>query len=72
MVEVKEKYNLDNSYSGPFYGFSGLVFGLSTLKKIDSLCLFGKTEPNLDDPQKPDEKTSEELYNKLIDMLNIT
>ena len=48
--EMKEKFNIEVEYTGPFYGFSGLVFGLAKRKGIDALCLFAGTEPILMTP----------------------
>jgi uncharacterized protein len=67
--EMKEKLKIEVDYVGPFYGFSGLVFGLAKLKEIDALCLFAGTEPNPDDPEFPDPKASEilmEVLNKIL------
>jgi proteasome assembly chaperone (PAC2) family protein len=64
--EMKEKFEVEVEYVGPFYGFSGLVFGLAKRKGIDALCLFSGTEPNPDDPEFPD-PTSAEL---ITDVLN--
>jgi proteasome assembly chaperone (PAC2) family protein len=64
--ELKETLNLEVDYEGPFYGFSGLVFGFAKLKGIDALCLFGGTEPAPEDPEFPDPEASE----MVLDVLN--
>ena len=67
--EMKEKFEIEVEYVGPFYGFSGLVFGLAKRKSIDALCLFAGTEPNLDNPEFPDPKSSELILEVLNQML---
>ena len=64
--EMKEKFGIEVEYVGPFYGFSGLVFGLAKKRSIDALCLFAGTEPNPDHPEFPDPKSSE----LILDILN--
>lgn len=68
---MKQKYDIDMEYQGPFYGFSGLVFGFAKLKGIEAFCLFGKTEPVFDDPQFPDEDASEVILKYLLKILHI-
>jgi proteasome assembly chaperone (PAC2) family protein len=66
LQELKEKLSLEVDYVGPFYGFSGLVFGLAKLKGIDAVCLFAGTEPTPEDPEFPDPKSS----HMILDVLN--
>jgi proteasome assembly chaperone (PAC2) family protein len=68
--EMKEKFSIEVDYAGPFYGFSGLVFGLAKRKGIESLCLFAGTEPNPDHPEFPDPKSSEMILDVLNQMLD--
>jgi len=70
--EMKEKHGIEVSYVGPFYGFSGLVFGLSMLKEIEAICLFGRTKPILDDPECPDEDGSKTVLDILKQIINLT
>jgi proteasome assembly chaperone (PAC2) family protein len=65
VAEMKEKYSIDIGYSGPFMGFSGLVFGLSKLKNMEALCLFAGTEPKEDDLEFPDKEASDQALDKL-------
>lgn len=67
--EMKEKFNIEVEYVGPFYGFSGLVFGLAKKRSIDALCLFAGTEPNPDHPEFPDPKSSELILDALNQIL---
>ncbi len=67
--EMKEKFNIEVEYIGPFYGFSGLVFGLAKKKSVDALCLFAGTEPNLDHPESPNPESSELILSVLSKML---
>jgi proteasome assembly chaperone (PAC2) family protein len=67
--EMKEKYNIDTGYKGPFMGFSGLVFGLSKRKSMEALCLFAGTQPKEDDLEFPDKEASERamvILNKIL------
>ena len=66
--EMKEKFAIEVEYVGPFYGFSGLVFGLAKRKGVDALCIFAGTEPNPDDPEFPDPKSSELILDVLSQM----
>jgi proteasome assembly chaperone (PAC2) family protein len=69
VAEMKEKYNIDIGYSGPFMGFSGLVFGLSKRKGMEALCLFAGTEPKEDDLEFPDKEASDRALDKLHKIL---
>ena len=66
LAEMKEKYNIDTGYKGPFMGFSGLVFGLSKRKGMEALCLFAGTQPKEDDLEFPDNEAS----GRAMDILN--
>jgi proteasome assembly chaperone (PAC2) family protein len=70
--DVKMKYELEVSYEGPFYGFSGIIFGLAEVNGIDALCLFARTKPKPERPDLPDEKASETLLRKLLSILGIS
>jgi len=72
MDELKQNYGVEVGYEGPFYGFSGLVFGLAKRKGIDAICLFGRTEPRPDFPESPDEEAANTLLHKLTQILNLT
>jgi proteasome assembly chaperone (PAC2) family protein len=69
--ELKE-YDVDTGYEGPFYGFSGLVFGLGMLRDIKGICLLGRTQPNLEDPEYPDPKAAKTVLERLSTLLNFT
>ena len=71
MDDLKEQYGVEAGYEGPFYGFSGLVFGLAKLRGLDALCLFGRTEPKPDDPESPDEEASENVLRTLDKILSL-
>jgi proteasome assembly chaperone (PAC2) family protein len=71
MEELKARYGVDVGYEGPFYGFSGLVFGLAQRKGLDAVCLFGRTEPTPDFPESPDEAAAHTLLQKLAQLLNL-
>lgn len=57
--EMREKFKIEVDYVGPFYGFSGLVFGMSKLEGIEAMSLFAGTQPNLEDPEFPDPDSSD-------------
>lgn len=69
LTEMKEKYDVETGYKGPFMGFSGLVFGLSELKKMGAICLFSSTQPKEDDLEDPDKEAAEQVKDKLTQML---
>jgi proteasome assembly chaperone (PAC2) family protein len=69
--ETKAKFQIQVDYKGPFYGFSGLVFGLAKLTGIEALCLLVSAEPVPTDPEAPDEESSKMLLNKLNQILDL-
>ena len=69
--EMKEEYGLEVEYKGSFYGFSGLVFGLAKLRNIESICLFGRTEPNSEEAEYPDENAVSVILKYLSRILKI-
>jgi len=71
IVEQMEKHGIGVGYVGPFYGFSGLVFGLGKLRGIKGLCLFGRTVPNLEEPEYPDPEAAKAVLNSLGVILGI-
>jgi proteasome assembly chaperone (PAC2) family protein len=64
--EMKDKFKIEVGYVGPFYGFSGLVFGLAKRKAVDAICLFAGTEPNIENPEFPDPESA----GLILDILN--
>ena len=70
LEEIKEKFRLEVDYTGPFYGFSGLIFGMAKLKGIDAFALFAKTEPKPEKPESSDEESSKILLEKIIQIIN--
>jgi proteasome assembly chaperone (PAC2) family protein len=63
--EMREKFKMEVDYVGPFYGFSGLVFGMSKLMGIEALSLFAGTQPNLENPEFPDPDSSDMILDIL-------
>ncbi|MGQ9469780.1 MAG: PAC2 family protein [Nitrososphaerales archaeon] len=72
LIKELEEYDIDTGYEGPFFGFSGLVFGLGMVRGIKGICLFGRTKPVLDDPEYPDPKAAKAVLERLSRMLNFT
>jgi proteasome assembly chaperone (PAC2) family protein len=70
LEEIKEKFKLEVDYTGPFYGFSGLIFGMAKLKGIDAFTLFAKTESKPENPESVDEEASKKLFEKIIQIIN--
>jgi uncharacterized protein len=71
IVDELKKYHIEKGYVGPFYGFSGLIFGLTKLRGIDAVCLFGRTKPNLEYPEDPDPQAAKILLGKLNQILSV-
>ena len=69
IAEMKEKYDIDIGYTGPFMGFSGLVFGLSKRMGMEALCLFAGTELKEEDIEFPDKEASDRALDKLSKIL---
>ncbi|HDI46445.1 MAG TPA: hypothetical protein ENF82_01400 [Candidatus Methanomethylia archaeon] len=67
LLEVfKGKTGLQPCSTGPFLGFSGLLFGLAQSYKMKAVALFSKTEPDYDNPEIPDPRAAI----RLLDFLN--
>lgn len=71
ILKEMEKYGLKPFYKGPFYGFSGILLGLSKFYNIEGLCLFGRTKPSIEDPEEPDIEASKNVLYKLSEILNL-
>jgi len=71
LMEEMKKYGVEKGYEGPFYGFSGLVLGLATLRNIEGVCLLGRTKPNLEDPEYPDPSAAKAVLETLSRILNL-
>ncbi len=71
MMDEMKRHGLEGGYEGPFYGLSGLVFGLGKLRGMEGLSLFSKTEPNIEDPEDPDPEAAKAVLKKLDLILNL-
>jgi proteasome assembly chaperone (PAC2) family protein len=73
LVEELKKHGIGTGYEGPFIGFSGLVLGFAKLRGIKGVCLFGRSQPNLEDPESPDPKAAKKVLEALnrILVLNV-
>lgn len=70
LIKELKEYGIDTGYEGLFYGFSGLIFGLGMLRDIKGICLFGRTQPNVEDPEDPDPKAAKAVLERLSVLLN--
>lgn len=70
--KMKKEYNLDTEYQGPFYGFSGLVFGAAKLKKIEAISLFSGVEAPPGNPEFPAKESAEELLKILKKIIRVS
>ena len=71
LVDELKKRGIGTGYEGPFMGFSGLVLGLAKLRGIKGICLFGRSQPNPEDPESPDPQAAARVLEKLADILEL-
>jgi proteasome assembly chaperone (PAC2) family protein len=71
LEELHRRHGLKVGYIGPFYGFSGLVFGLTKARGLEGLSLFARTKPRPKTPESPDEKAAKTLLAVLSPMLHL-
>jgi len=71
LIDELKKRGLATGYEGPFMGFSGLVLGLAKLRGIKGVCLFGRTQPNLDFPELPDLRAAKKVLGALDEILSL-
>jgi len=70
-IEELKKRDIQTGYIGPFMGFSGLVLGLAKLRGIRGACLFGRSQPSVEDPEYPDPQAAKkvlETFSKVLDL----
>lgn len=66
---LHDQYDLNIGYEGPFYGFSGMIFGLAKTRGLDAITLFGQTTPDPQAPERPDESAAHSVLEVLLPML---
>jgi len=71
LIDMLRGYGVEKGYEGPFLGFSGLVLGLGMLHGIEGICLFGRTQPNLDEPEYPDPEAADAVIRSLETILKV-
>lgn len=71
LIEELKNYGVAAGYEGPFIGFSGLVLGLAKLRGIKAVCLFGRSQPNPEDPELPDPRAAKKVLEKLSSVLDL-
>ena len=69
--KMKTEYNIDTDYQGPFYGFSGLVFGAAKLKEVEAISLFSGVEAQVGNPEFPAKESAEELTKILRKIIQV-
>ncbi len=67
----KGRTGLKPCYTGPFLGFSGLLFGLAQSYRMKAVALFSKTEPDSDKPESPDPRAAVRLLKFINEMFNL-
>lgn len=70
LSELQDQFDLNIGYEGPFYGFSGMIFGLAKTRGFDAITLFGQTSPDSEAPEKPDETAAQSVLEVLRPMLD--
>ena len=71
LMDTLRGHGVDKGYKGPFLGFSGLVLGMGMLHGIEGICLFGRTQPNLDEPEYPDPEAADAVTRSLETILKV-
>lgn len=71
LVDELKKRGIGTGYEGPFIGFSGLVLGLAKLRGVKGICLFGRSQPNPEDPESPDPRAAGKVLERLADILEL-
>ena len=71
LIEELKKHGMETGYEGPFMGFSGLVLGRAKLRGMKGACLFGRSQPSVEDPEYPDPRAAKkvlETLNRILDL----
>lgn len=71
LVEELKKQGIGTGYEGPFMGFSGLALGLAKLRGIKGVCLFGRSQPSVEDPEYPDPLAAKKVLQTLNRVLDL-
>ncbi len=71
LVSEMNQHGIKTGYEGPLMGFSGIMMGLAGLEEIESICLFGRSQPNPEDPELPDSEAARAVLTKLCELLKI-
>jgi proteasome assembly chaperone (PAC2) family protein len=71
LIEDLKKHDIGTGYEGPFMGFSGLVLGLAKLRGIKAACLFGRSQPSIEDPEYPDVRAARKVLEALSRVLEL-
>jgi proteasome assembly chaperone (PAC2) family protein len=71
LVEELKARGVGTGYEGPFMGFSGLVLGSAKLRGIKGVCLFGRSQPSVEDPEYPDPQAAKKLLETLSHVLDL-
>ena len=71
LVEELKTHGIGTGYEGPFMGFSGLVLGMAKLRGIKGICLFGRSQPSVEDPEYPDPQAAKRVLEALSRVLDL-
>jgi proteasome assembly chaperone (PAC2) family protein len=71
LVEELKTHGVGTGYEGPFMGFSGLILGLAKLRGIKGVCLFGRSQPSVEDPEYPDPQAAKKVLETLSRVLDL-
>lgn len=72
LVEELKTHDVGTGYEGPFMGFSGLVLGSAKLRGIKGVCLFGRSQPSVEDPEYPDPQAAKKVLEALSGILDLS
>ena len=71
LIEELRKQGIGTGYEGPFIGFSGLVLGQAKHRGIEGVCLFGRSQPSVEDPEYPDPQAAKKVLETLSRVLHL-
>lgn len=74
-LDMVKKYDellqVSSHYTGPLMGFTGLTLGEASVRGVDGVCLFARTTPDVDDPERPDCDAARKLTEVVAKLLEL-